>query len=224
MARSMRAILENFKRNENKELINEYQTILSRYGRQKDYKTSKQNFETWKKITQKNGVTPSQHSENEEERKIASRMADALINFKKNKKIELINEYQEILLQYGRKKYNKTPEKNLEEWKNWTLEHKITPSQYSKDSIEKSIATRMSNVLSYLKKTPEKNKEIIEEYNKIYAQYGRQKIKKLQKEKQELLNDVSKLKEQAIKAENMEKETKEIVDKHINDKSKDRGE
>ena len=58
---------------------------------------------------------------------------------------------------------------NLEDWKEWTLEHDITPSSKSGHEYERKLAQAMERTLKVMRKNPEMYKAMLEEYDSIYA-------------------------------------------------------
>jgi len=216
----MNGALQRMKKNpeEYKKILEEYKELCAQYSR---VKTIGGNFEIWKKWTLERGVMPSQRSEDEEEKRIATRMNSVLQRMKKNPEEykKILEEYKELCAQYGRTRDNKTIEEHFEIWKKWTLEHGVTPSRCSENEEEKRIATRMNSVLQRMKKNPEEYKKILEEYEKLHAQYGRQKLKSLQQQKAQELSDVKSLKIQAEQAETLDNETREAVQKELDEKS-----
>jgi len=204
-----------------KDMLEEHERIYVQYGRMKDNKSTEETFEAWKKWTLENGVTPSVRSKNEAEKKLAAGMSHALQKMRKDKEKykDMLEEYKIIYAQYGRYKDYKTKEETFEAWKKWTLENGVTPSINSRNETEKKLAMNMAATLQNIRKDKEKYKDMLEEYEEIYAKYGRRKLKKLQEEKSELLEDVTKLKEQAKEAEKLDNETKDAVQKVIDEKS-----
>lgn len=202
-----------------KQLLEEYNETYSKYGRRKNDKSPEKHFDMWKKWTLEKQITPSEKTEDEAERKVAIGMRSALVVMKRKEEYkEILQEYEEIYAKYGRRKDVKSPEEHFVEWKKWTEENGITPSQQANDEAERKLAIKMNNILVVMKKKEEYRKKL-EEYEKLRAKYSRRKLKKLQKEKSKLLEDVTKLKQQAKDAEKLDNETKDAVQKVIDKKS-----
>ena len=220
IAKKMRTILETLKKypEKYKDILEEYEEICKKY----DVKIK--HFELFKEWTLNNGMTPSKSSQNENEREIAMHIEDAIRSIKKSTgKVErykvILEEHEKLYAQYGRRRNDKRCEDHFEIWKKWTIEHGITPRQYV-DGEEGKIAIGMNYAKTAMKKEPGKYKEILEECEKLYAQYGRKKLKGLQKQKQDAISEVRELKGQVEQAEELYNRTQETIDKAIEDKSK----
>jgi len=149
-----------------------------------NYKSPEQHFEIWKAWTLEHGVTPSQNSMDETEKRIAKRIANLIQSMRKHsgQYKEILEEYEQLKAKYGRAKDNKSAEEWFEEWKAWTLEHGVTPNTAADDEKERRIGNGMSGTLKVMKKNPEAYKEVLEEYEKLYAQYGRRREERTKKE------------------------------------------
>jgi len=182
--------------------------------------TIEEYFETWKKWTIEHGITPANRADGEEG-KVASRMHNAKTTMKKEpeKYKEILEEYERLYAQYGRGRDYKTPKETFEIWKKWTIEHGITPVKRDGEE-ERKITDNMSGALKRMKKEPEKYREILEEYERLYEQYGRRKLKRLQNQKQDAISEVRELKGQVEQAEELYNRTQEAIDKAIEDKAK----
>ena len=186
------------------------------------YKSPEQTFAIWKKWTLKHGKTPSSTAKDKEERKIAEHMKGVRDrNKNKEEYKEILEEYEKLYAKYRRTEKKKEPEEHFEAWKNWTLEHGKTPRLIAKDEEERKVAENMRSVVRRFK-AKEEYKQMLEEYEGLYVKYGRRKLKRLQEEKSELLEDVTKLKSQAKEAEKLDNETKDAVQKVIDEKSQKR--
>ena len=185
------------------DILKEYEELYKQYGRRRNDKKPEEWFEIWKQWTIGHGVTPKRHSEDEEEKKIASGMEGALRAIKKapQKYANILNEYEELYKLYGRREKSKGAEEWFELWKTWTITHGITPVTYSKNVEERKIATNMQRWLLEMRGQPDKYAGTLEEYDRIYAQYGRKKLKKLKAEKDGVLSEVQGLKTQAVAAQ-----------------------
>ena len=204
VAQNMCTALNNIKKQPDKyeDILKEYEQLYEQYGRQKmrSAKTLLKHFETWKQWTISHEITPSVNSEDKIEQKIARYAARVLVKMREQpgKYEAILKEYELLCNQYGR---SKSSEEHFLAWKEWTLKHKITPAARSQDNEEKKLARNMSVALSRMKKQPDKYEVILKEYEQLYAQYGRQKLRTLQQEKNSLLTEVHSLKEQAVAAQ-----------------------
>ncbi len=194
---------EEERNEEEKYIIDEYETLYNKYGRKKDYKTNTETFEEWKKWTIESEITPSYFArENEYEKSLAKKINSVTSKIKKKSEAKqteeeqrIIQEYEKITNKYGRNKNFKTNIEGFEEWKKWTIKNEVTPNNSAKeDKNEKRIATKMSNVIQNIRKkigeerTEEEN-HILEQYEELQLEYGR-KLKK--KDIENLTSEVSK--------------------------------
>lgn len=101
-----------------KDILAEYENLYSQYGRNKDKKNIEGNFALWKKWTIEHKKIPSDHSEDENEAKIARNMIAAIHKAKRDKKSNsgLLQEYEMLRLKYPRR-----PLKSLQQQKQQEL-------------------------------------------------------------------------------------------------------
>ena len=222
LADRMVAVYSEMKREPDryKAIIEEYDDIYARYSRKK---SKEQTFEEWKQWTLEHEITPKRKSSDETERKLADRMGAVYSETKRepDRYKAMIEEYDRLYAQYGRGKDRKKQEETFAEWKEWTLANKKVPSvKLAQNEEEKHIAIRMGNALYRMRANFSKYQIELEEYEKIYTQYGTKKLKGLQKQKQDAISEVRELKGQVEQAEELYNRTQEAIDKAIEDKAK----
>ena len=83
-------------------ILKEYELLCNQYGRSK---SSEEHFLAWKEWTLKHKITPAVRSQDNEEKKIARNMRNALSNMGKqpDKYEAILKEYEQLYAQYGRK-------------------------------------------------------------------------------------------------------------------------
>lgn len=126
-------------------------------------------FELWKAWTLKHLVTPVASAKDIEEKQIARNIKHAIkrMNLDFNKYKEYIEEYENMLIKYSRKrKYLKKEERFLI-WKAWVTEHKRLPCINSEDKYEKYLAYDINNCMVRMRTNPEKYSSQINEYKKF---------------------------------------------------------
>jgi len=222
-AGAMQCVWHSIRKNPEKykAIQEEYNGLCEKYGRNKDYKTPEEHFKIWKRWTLEHKITPSQTSKDETERKTAKLMMGGLKKARNNPKQykTLIQEYNKLCKKYGREREYKKPEEHFKAWKQWTTEHKITPSQTSKDETERKIANGIHNALQTMKNHPRKYKKQLEEYDSLRAQYGRYKLKSLQQQKQQELSETKELKAKSEQVEALDTQTQTALDQAIDEQT-----
>lgn len=191
--------------------LEEYEQLITQYG---DRKSIEERFEAWKRWVIKHEMKPSRTSENQEEREVEHDMSNALQLIRKQKE-----KYQPILDEYEflSEKYGDRVIQNFVVWKEWTIEHKRTPSRVSKDGYERKVAENMKNARKAIKENPQKYNDVLIEYEELLGLYRASQISRLQEEKEQELEETRQLKTQAEQAETLDAQTQAALDQAIDE-------
>lgn len=159
------------------DMLLEYTRIYNLYGRRKDDKKPEEHLEIWKQWIEEHGEAPSEFSHTDDnEIKIAKNMKDAIASMrdKPKKYAKKIEEYEDLLKKFGRGKDRQDVKELFTNWKNFVMKNKKTPRTTSKNESERNLAKNMSSAIGNLRASG-KLPEIVEEYDKLYAEFGRYK-------------------------------------------------
>lgn len=130
----------------------------------------KQNIQKWKEWININGHTPTRHSKDTEEARLAARISRMYNYMKKNpvKYKELIQDYEDTYRKYNsRNIVCKDFCERFKQWKIWVYENQKIPKTTSSIKEERCIANNFNNALKKIQKTPSDYSHYIEEYNEI---------------------------------------------------------
>ncbi|MBR5227583.1 MAG: hypothetical protein IKV94_03000 [Clostridia bacterium] len=150
-------------------ILREHKELSAKYRKRKSILEI---FEEYKKWVEIHDRRPTQHSEDKYEKYLASNINSFCVSKKNNpgKYKEMLAEYETIKLKYNRSRLAFI--KAYKEWVEWTLKHKKTPRQHSKDRYESNLSARMCHAIQVLRRTKELT-YIVEEFDKLFSLYGK---------------------------------------------------
>lgn len=130
----------------------------------------KQNIQIWKEWININGRTPTRHSKDAEEARLAANISRMYNYMKKNpvKYQELIQDYEDTYRKYNsRNIVCKDFCQRFKQWKIWVYENQKIPRTTSSIKEERCIANNFNNALRKIKKNVSIYSLYVEEYNEI---------------------------------------------------------